>query len=262
MVSRYFITFGILNTPGYMRLISTLDRLHAGAIQNRWLRYFALFNRLALAAGFLPSGMVKIMGERFTSLAFNQPMGHYLHALYDTGYYYTFVGVAQVLAAILLLIPRTALLGALIYFPIILNICILSFALRFEGSLLSSPLMLLANTYLLCWNYDKLKFIFPGRLKAQPDTLPEAQALSNRFPLKFFLGAGLTVVLVLAVVVGMNLYSMMPRNTLKDCTAQCAGKPKPAACLDFCDCIHVQGRPLGNCLNEYKSAPSGAERLK
>ncbi|MES2701713.1 MAG: hypothetical protein V4649_03690 [Bacteroidota bacterium] len=101
------------------------------------------------------------MGERFTSLGVNHPMGHYLAAFYRTGYYYTFVGVMQVMAACLLLVPRTATLGAVMYFPIILNICILSLAVRFEGSFVTSPLMVLANVYLLCWDYDKLKYILP-----------------------------------------------------------------------------------------------------
>lgn len=101
------------------------------------------------------------MGERFTTLSVKHPMGNYLEALHRTGFYYTFIGVLQMMAAILLLIPRTVTLGALIYFPIILNICILSFAVRFEGSFVTSPLMVLANLYLLCWDYDKLKFIFP-----------------------------------------------------------------------------------------------------
>ena len=71
-----------------MSISSTLDRLHFQAKQNRWLPYFAIFNRIALAAGFLPSGMVKIVGERSTSLSVNHPMGHYLEALQQTGYYF------------------------------------------------------------------------------------------------------------------------------------------------------------------------------
>ncbi|WP_400190293.1 hypothetical protein [Hymenobacter sp. B81] len=144
-----------------MRLATSLDRLHSRVKQIRWFRDFAVFNRVALALGFLPSGYVKIAGERFTDLATCHPMGNYLEALHRTGYYYTFIGVLQLMAAVLLLIPRTATLGAMIYFPIILNICILSLAVRFEGSLLTSPLMLLANLYLLCWDYDKLKYVFP-----------------------------------------------------------------------------------------------------
>jgi uncharacterized membrane protein YphA (DoxX/SURF4 family) len=144
-----------------MSVSSTLDRLHSRVRKNKWLRYFAIFNRIGLAIGFLPSGFTKITGERFTSLSVHHPMGNYLEALHRTGYYYTFIGILQVTAAILLLIPRTATLGAVIYFPIILNICILSLALRFEGSFISSPLMVLGNLYLLCWDYHKLKFILP-----------------------------------------------------------------------------------------------------
>jgi uncharacterized membrane protein YphA (DoxX/SURF4 family) len=145
-----------------MSISLMLDNLHSGAKQNRWLGYFAVFLRIALAFGFLTAGIVKITGERFASgLSANHPMGHYLVALFHTGYYYTFIGVAQVMAAILLLIPRTVTLGALLYLPIILNICILSFAVRFEGSILTSPLMVLGDLYLLCWNYDKLKYLLP-----------------------------------------------------------------------------------------------------
>ena|SRR5688572_18124541 len=144
-----------------MSISSTLNQVHSKAKQNRWLWYFAVFNRIGLAMGFLPSGFVKINGEHFTVLTGCHPMGRYLDAIYQTGYYYTFVGIMQVTAAVLLLIPRTATLGAVLYFPIILNICILSLAVRFEGSFVTSPLMVLANLYLLCWDYDKLKYIFP-----------------------------------------------------------------------------------------------------
>ncbi|MHA4842785.1 hypothetical protein ACX0G7_01415 [Flavitalea antarctica] len=144
-----------------MSISAKLDHLHSRVRQNKWLRYFAVFNRVGLALGFLPSGFVKIAGERFTDLSVKHPMGNYLEALHRTGFYYTFVGILQVTAAILLFIPRTATLGALLYFPIILNIFVLSMAVRFEGSWVSSPLMVLANLYLLCWEYHKLKMIFP-----------------------------------------------------------------------------------------------------
>ncbi|HSB94004.1 MAG TPA: hypothetical protein VLC28_12855, partial [Flavitalea sp.] len=72
-----------------------LDHVLAEVKRNHWMGYFTIFVRFALAAGFIPSGMVKIMGERFTSLSVNHPMGHYLEALYHTGSYYTFIGVMQ-----------------------------------------------------------------------------------------------------------------------------------------------------------------------
>ena len=152
-----------------MSISSTLDRLHERVKQKKGLRYFTVFNRIALAAGFLPAGYVKIIGERFANgLPETHPMGSYLVALHHTGFYYPFIGVLQIMAAVLLLIPRTATLGAVIYFPIILNICILSIAVRFEGSIITSPLMVLANLYLLCWDYDKLKLILPFKREPLP----------------------------------------------------------------------------------------------
>ncbi|WP_128545454.1 DoxX family protein [Larkinella soli] len=240
-------------------LVATLDRLHFRAKQNRWLRYFARFNRVALAAGFLPSGFVKILGERFTSLSVNHPMGHYLEALFHTGYYYTFIGVLQMMSAVLLLIPPTATLGAVLYFPIILNICLLSLSVRFEGSLLSSPLMVLANLYLLCWDYDKLKYILPFHQAPVAETTSKPPVPDKKFPVAFF--AGVTTTIILLVLVLTNVYSIMPRNTLSDCNSQCSNSKNPEACRQFCDCIHIQGKPLDKCLDDYERAtasPAGS----
>jgi len=233
-----------------MPLAVFLDRLHAQATHNRWLRYFAVFCRVALAAGFMPSGFVKIMGERFTSLSNNHPMGHYLEALSHTGYYYTTIGVAQMTAAVLLLIPATAVLGAVLYFPIILNIFILSMAVRFEGSLITSPLMVVANVFLLCWYYDRLKFILP--FTQPPAAMRPAPAISHTFPKLFFAGAAATVALV---VLATRLFGVMPRNTLADCRAQFKDTRRTTAGAEFCDCIHQQGLPLDQALQRYHKAP-------
>ena len=78
-----------------MSLLTELERLYGESKRNKWLRYFAIFCRIALALGFVPSGIVKVMGERFTALPSNHPLGHYFDALHLTGYYYTFIGVGQ-----------------------------------------------------------------------------------------------------------------------------------------------------------------------
>jgi uncharacterized membrane protein YphA (DoxX/SURF4 family) len=213
---------------------------------------FAIFNRVALAAGFIPAGMVKIMGERFTALSVNHPMGNYLEALYHTGYYYTVIGVLQVTAALLLLIPRTAVLGAFIYFPIILNICILSLSVRFEGSFVSSPLMVFANLYLLCWYYPHWKNILPFNRPSTENEVPMWKELCNTFPTKFFAGVVSTVTLVLLIF--FLGYDIMPRNTTRDCKGQCEDSANPEACYTFCDCIHLQGQPLQKCLEAYEKA--------
>ncbi|OIN60399.1 hypothetical protein [Arsenicibacter rosenii] len=235
-----------------MPISTALDQLHASVKQNRWFWYFTVFNRIALAAGFLPSGFTKIMGERFTSLSVNHPMGHYLEALHKTGFYYPFIGVLQMTAAFFLLIPRMATLGALIYFPIILNIFVLSVAVRFDGSLLTSPLMVLANLYLLCWDYDKLKYIFPfNRLPEQP-ARPMLPATFRTFPVRFFAGVAATVLLIACLL--LTGFDLKPRNHTRDCLTQCAGSDNPQACQAFCDCIHQQGRSLDDCLARYHQA--------
>jgi uncharacterized membrane protein YphA (DoxX/SURF4 family) len=237
-----------------MSISSTLERLHSQARQNGWLWFFSIFCRLALAAGFIPSGMVKILGERFASgVSANHPMGHYLEALHTTGYYYTFIGVVQVIAALLLLIPRTAALGAFLYFPIILNICILTFAVRFDGSLFTAPLMVLANLFLLGWHYDKWKYILPFNRPAISDELTEQKPFSYKFPLKFFAGVFAAVVLFMFVI--PKLYGVLPRNSLAKCQTQFKGKNRTKAGGDFCVCVHTNGNPLDRCLDEYNTAP-------
>lgn len=142
---------------------TTFERFYFRIKHNRLLWYFTVFNRVILALAFLPSGFKKFAGHRFTSLPISDPVGFYFEAFYRTGFYYNFIGAMQLLAALLLLIPRTATLGALMYFPIVLNICILTISMHFTGTWVITSLMLLANLYLLCWDYDRLQFVFPFR---------------------------------------------------------------------------------------------------
>lgn len=234
-----------------MTFSSKIDIFHWRLKQNRWLGYFTLFNRIALAAGFLAAGYVKVIGERFTDLHNDHPMGHYLEALHMTGYYYTFIGIIQITAALFLLIPRTATLGAVIYFPIILNICILSHSVCFIGSLHSSPLMVLANLYLLCWDYDKLKYILPFGNNQLPVVLPKEEKNRNNFPIIFF-SASFAAVIILIITIN-NLYDIEPYNTIEDCKEQCRDSSYPEACENFCNCIH-NGQPYYKCRDAYHEA--------
>jgi uncharacterized membrane protein YphA (DoxX/SURF4 family) len=231
--------------------MTRLEQFYYEAKGNKWFRYFTVFCRVALALGFIPSGIVKIMGERFTALPANHPLGHYFDALYQTGYYYTFIGVGQIITALLLLIPRTALLGAIIYFPTILNICILAYATRFEGTRITT-LMLLANIYLLCWDYERIKYILPFK-QSNAETYPtETKAVSSKFPFVFFGGVFATVVLV--IVINIFIFEIRPGNSLIECRNGCLDSKYPKASNEFCDCIYNYGKPLDKCLEEYKQA--------
>lgn len=238
----------------HMSFLSSFEKFFIKVKQNRWIWLFSIFCRVTLSFGFMMGGFVKIIDERFASgLSIIHPMGSYLNALHHTGYYYTFIGIAQILAAVLLLIPRTVFLGALLYFPIILNIFILSYAVRFEGSLLTSPLMLLANIFLLCWHYDRLKFILPIK-DPQPVILPKPIKYSNKFPVKFALVSTTALVGIFAGIFAMNTYAVMPENSVSDCMDQFEGTNRTTAGAEFCDCIHNVGLPLDTCLENYEKA--------
>jgi uncharacterized membrane protein YphA (DoxX/SURF4 family) len=138
---------------------SALDRAHARVRRERLLNIFTVFTRILLALAFTPSGITKVLGNRFTILGLDNPVGFFFEAMYRTGFYWRFLGLCQLGAALLLLIPRTATIGALVYFPLALNIFVITVSLEFRGTPFITGLMLLANIYLLCWDYDKLKHL-------------------------------------------------------------------------------------------------------
>jgi hypothetical protein len=150
-----------------MTLEKTLDRVHASVTANKWLQIFTAFVRVLLAIGFIPPSIKKIMGEPFTVLPDSNPVGHYFNALYQTGFYYEFLGWGQLVAALLLLFPRTAHLGALMFFPIIANIAVLTSSVGFAGTNYITALMLVAATYLVAWDYDRLKTILFSKREGQ-----------------------------------------------------------------------------------------------
>lgn len=136
---------------------SFLDRLHAGARGFFALQRLAIISRLLLALAFVPTALVKVQGLPFTVMSTDTPVGHFFDAMHRTGGYWRFIGWAQLLTGLLLLIPRTATLGAVLFLPIILNIFVITVALGFKGTPYVTGLMLLAAVFLLCWDYDRLK---------------------------------------------------------------------------------------------------------
>src|SRR5688572_31697034 len=141
---------------------TALDRLHARVTRSRLLVVFTALLRVLLALAFLPSGLVKLRGDRFTTLPVTDPVGYFFDGFFSASGYYQFVGFMQVTTAILLLTPWTAALGAVMYLPIILNIFVITVSVGFGGTAVITALMLLANLYLLCWEYDRWKDLLPG----------------------------------------------------------------------------------------------------
>lgn len=86
---------------------------------------------------------------------------------YGLGLYARFIAISQILAGLLLFTQRFATLGAILTFPIMLNIFIVTVSLKWQGTPYINLVLLGINAWLLAYDYHKLKFI----LTDQPESL-------------------------------------------------------------------------------------------
>ena len=148
------------------------DSIFVWLRSKRFLLRLTVLTRILLAAGFIPTGMVKLLGQRFTTLPGSNPIGAFFEAMYQTGVFWNFMGAAQVLAGVLLLIPALAHLGALVFLPVLACIVAIVTGVGFgAGTILVTVLMLLAVLYLLAWDYGRFRSLFTTRpFPAGPET--------------------------------------------------------------------------------------------
>lgn len=85
--------------------------------------------------------------------------------------YGVFIATSQLVIGYLLLVRRFATLGALMLFPILLNILVIVITLRWPGTPYVVAIFLSMNIYLLAYDFHKLKFLVSedtSPLKALP----------------------------------------------------------------------------------------------
>lgn len=90
-------------------------------------------------------------------------------AEHGLGFYARFIAGSQVVAGLMLLTQRFATLGAILTFPILLNILMVTVSLQWQGTPYINAFLLMLNTWLLVYDYHKLKFILtdkPAELKS------------------------------------------------------------------------------------------------
>jgi uncharacterized membrane protein YphA (DoxX/SURF4 family) len=135
------------------------DRVHARARRHRELGLFAWMVRGLLALAFLPSGLTKVLGLPFTRLdpQTDEVARLFFELQHDFGGLYPFIGACQLAAAVLLLVPRTTLVGALVHLPITAGIVVITTTVGFTGTWLIACLMLLGVVYLICWDWHRVR---------------------------------------------------------------------------------------------------------
>jgi hypothetical protein len=142
---------------------------------------FIIYTRYLIGGAFVFSSIIKIKGKRFTTYSQEDaPLGsamHFFEVLYQTGGYWQFIGWAQLLAGFLLMTQRYAKLGALVNFPILLNVFVITISMDFGGTPLITGLMLAANLMLLIWHWGELKSLINLPYTPEPKDQEENKPL-------------------------------------------------------------------------------------
>jgi hypothetical protein len=128
-----------------------------------WLQLAVIYTRYLIGGAFVFASLVKIKGERFTNVQgagspFHSPE-HLFETLYQSGLYWQFLGLMQLVAGLLLLTQRYALLGALLFLPIIANIFVITLSYDFGYTHVITGAMLLATAGLLAWDWNRLRMV-------------------------------------------------------------------------------------------------------
>ena len=158
-----------------MKFIDTLKKLLLFKLAVIYLRYLVGF-------AFVFASIVKIKSMRFTSIPPTEPVGYFFDAMYQTGFYWNFLGWGQFIAGALLMTQRFATVGAMMFLPIILNVFVITHAIDFGmGTPIITTLMLLATIFLILWDYKKWMILFrqDHRIKLDFTTEPEDKFMND-----------------------------------------------------------------------------------
>ncbi len=120
--------------------------------------------RLGLGLIFFTAGMSKLYFEhQFPGLIGPVWLEERL-AEHGLGLYGRFIGISQIIVGILLFTQRFATIGAILCFPIILNIFMVTISLQWQGTPYVNAFLVLLNLWLLAYDYHKLKYIFTDQV--------------------------------------------------------------------------------------------------
>lgn len=121
---------------------------------------FIILLRVFLGLVFFTAGMSKLYDtHQFPGLIGPVWLEERL-AEHGLALYARFIAWSQVIAGLLLFTQRFATLGAVLTFPIILNIFVVTVSLEWQGTPYVNFALLLLNLWLLLYDYHKFKFIF------------------------------------------------------------------------------------------------------
>lgn len=128
-----------------------------------WTQIFIIYTRYLLGGTFVFASLIKIKGKRFTTesgaLTPIDTASHFFETMYQSGLYWKFIGMSQLLAGFLLMTQKYSKLGALVNFPIILNIFVITLSYYFSLTPVVTGMILMANILLIIWDWNDFKVL-------------------------------------------------------------------------------------------------------
>lgn len=140
-----------------------MEKFLANLKSYKGFQLLTIFTRYLLGTAFVWASILKIKGIRFEPQSGEHApihsLSHLLESMYQSGFYWSFIGWGQFLAGFLIMSQVFSTLGAVVYFPIMLSIFMLTTAFEAPIFVVMTSSMLLANIYLLLWDWNRIKFI-------------------------------------------------------------------------------------------------------
>ena len=146
--------------------------------------------RIVIGFAFLPAGLKKLLGERFTDAGNVGPFHDFLHAFWATGPLYRFVGIVQLTGALLLMTQRFAAVGAALLLPVLSVIAVFVWSTAGVPTIATVTLMLCGVTALLLWDVHKWRSLLASDRQA---TAPPLAPAADRIDARLWQRAGLAV---------------------------------------------------------------------
>lgn len=139
-----------------------LKRLRAA----RWANLCIVLLRILIGFAFLPAALKKVLDQPFTDPASAGRFHDFLDAFHATGPFYQFVGVVQLLAALLLSTQYLALLGALLALPVLTAISVFVWStIGVTPTAIVASLMTVGTIALLAWDFERWAGVVDGRAR-------------------------------------------------------------------------------------------------
>ncbi len=188
-----------------------LELLEKFVFRLKALKHFQIFTilvRYLLGAAFVWASILKIKGVRFApEPSENIPiesLAHFLEALYRFSFYWYFIGWGQLIAGFLMMSQAFSSVGAVVYFPIMLNIFIITLSFQSPEILTITSLMLLGNIYLLLWDWNRLKFI----VLYKPSGYVDQTTQFSRHKIWTYIGILLCIVIIVFRIISTRHISL------------------------------------------------------